>query len=176
MCDLFALNYADPSYSTIKRDNKKSIQYVPSEHGEIFAAVAKICRDAKAAHGISRPVSIILVEDETRARSRISYEQRFDTLTGFCGPKDTHMCISNYKLVVGNGKEGYNKILECFCSDKASGFARVVIVNPFHDKLPKLVLCVVALVIVLMRNGFTISGVRLRNCGIDIAKVLLDLL
>jgi hypothetical protein len=142
MCDLFALNYSGPSYSTIKRDNKKGIQHVSGEHGEIFAAVAEIYKDAKAAHGITGPIPVILAEDETKVRSRVSYEQRFDTLAGFCGPKDNHMCVSDYKPNVGIGEDGYNKILNCFRSDKVGGFARVVMVSPLHDKLPRLVLCV----------------------------------
>ena len=142
MCDLFALNYSGPSYSTIKRGNKKGIQHVLGEHGEIFAAVAEIYKDAKDAHGIIGPIPVILAEDETKVRSRVHYEQRFDTLAGFCGPKDNHICVSNYKPIVGIGDDGYNKILDCFRFDKVGGFARVVMVSPLHDKLPRLVLCV----------------------------------
>lgn len=74
MCDLFALNYNGPSYSTIKkknlcRDNKKKIQPVTDEHGEIFVVVIEIYKDAKVAHGIIGPIPIILVEDETNVRS-----------------------------------------------------------------------------------------------------------
>ena len=74
MCDLFALNYAGPTYNTVKRENKKGLQHVPGEHGEIFAALADIYRDAKSAHGITRSVPVILAEDETKVRSRVCYE------------------------------------------------------------------------------------------------------
>ena len=87
MCDLFSFNYSGPSYSTIKRDNKKGIQHVAGEYGDIFASVANIYKDAKMAHGITGPVLVILVEDETKVRSRVAYEQRFDNLSGFCGSK-----------------------------------------------------------------------------------------
>ena len=43
---------------------------------------------------------------------------------------------------MGTGEEGYNKILESFCSNKVEGFARIVMVSPLHEKLPRLVLCV----------------------------------
>jgi len=43
---------------------------------------------------------------------------------------------------VGNVEEGYNKILEIFRSNKVGGFARVIMVSPLHDKLPRLVLYV----------------------------------
>lgn len=32
--------------------------------------------------------------------------------------------------------------MECFRSDKVKGFARVLMVIPLHEKLPRLVLCV----------------------------------
>jgi len=36
--------------------------------------------------------------------------------------------------------EGYNKMVESFALDKVGGFARVIVVNPLHEKLPRLVL------------------------------------
>lgn len=114
MCNLFAWNYCGPNYNTVKRENKKSIQHEPGEHRDIFAAFAGIYRDAKNAHGITGQVPIISAEDETKVRSQVSYEQRFDILAGFCGTKENHVCISSYKPLVDNGEASYNKILECF--------------------------------------------------------------
>lgn len=84
-------------------------------------------------------VLVILAEDETKVHSRVSYEQRFDTLARFC---ENHVCISNYKRCVGTGEGSYNTILECFQGDKVGGFARVIVISPLHAKLPRLVLCV----------------------------------
>jgi hypothetical protein len=50
--------------------------------------------------------------------------------------------VSSYKVVVGDGELGYNKIVDAFRNDKIGGFARVVMVSPLHEKLPRLVLCV----------------------------------
>ena len=108
MCDLFALNYAGPSYNTMKREGRKGVQHVPAEHGEIFAALTEIYKDAKTAHQIVGPVSVILAEDETKVRSRVLNEQSFDTLAGFCGSKDNYVCISNYKPTVGTREARYN--------------------------------------------------------------------
>ena len=58
----------------------------------------------------------------------------------FCRPCVHHVCISKFKTVVGFGEEGYNQILNSFRNNKKGGFARVIIVNPLHDKMPKLVL------------------------------------
>ena len=61
-------------------------------------------------------------------------------MIGFCGPKDNHSCVSNYKPTIGVGEVGYNKMVDSFRLDKVGGFARVIVVNPLHPKLPRLVL------------------------------------
>ena len=138
--DLFALNYAGPSYDTIRRDSRKGVLFILGEHADIFSSIASIYTDAKAVHGISGPIPVILAEDETKVCGRISWEARTDTMLGFCGPKESHTCIADYKPKVGDGHEGYNKLMESFKLNKVGGFARVIVVNPLHEKLPRLVL------------------------------------
>ena len=46
----------------------------------------------------------------------------------------------HYKPTVGVGEAGYNKMVDSFRLDKVGGFARVIVVSPMHDKLPRLVL------------------------------------
>lgn len=142
MCDLFALNYDGPSYDTVKRDTRKGVHFVSGEHAQIFSNVADIYRKAKEAHGIVGPVPIILAEDETKVKGRISWERKTDALVGFCGSKENHVCKSGYKIVVGSGEAGYSKIVDSFQTNKVGGFARVIMVNPLHNKLPRLVLVV----------------------------------
>jgi len=140
LCDLFALNFAGPSYETIRRECRKGIQFIAGEHAEIFESIATIYADAKATHGIIGSVPVILAEDETKVRGRVAWEARSDTVVGFCGPKADHVCIPLYKPSVGAGEGGYNKLVESFKLDKVGGFARVIVVNPLHEKLPRLVL------------------------------------
>ena len=140
MIDMFALNFAGPSYSQVKRDVKKGIQFVPGEHLHIFALVAEIYRDAKALHNIVGPVLVILVEDETKVKRRVAWEPKWDTVAGFCGPEENHVCHSGFRPHVGNGEEGYRKLVESFTSNRKASFARVVVVNLLHPKLPRLVL------------------------------------
>jgi hypothetical protein len=47
MCDLFALNFVGPSYCTVKRENKKSVQFISGEHIEIFKCIAGHIREGK---------------------------------------------------------------------------------------------------------------------------------
>ena len=162
MCDLFTLNFAGPNYSTIKRDLKKGVQFLPGEHAEIFAAVASIYRDAKIAHNIVGPVPVILEEDETKVKGRISWESKWDTLAGFCGHKTDHVCITTFKPEVGSGEDGYNNIVDSFWSNQVGSFARVIVVNPLHEKLPRL-----TLVVSCTCNCFDASWVRRQWEAID---------
>jgi hypothetical protein len=133
MSDLDSLNYMGPSIDTTKH---KGLRFIPGEHADVFKVVANIYWDAMQAHSIIRPVPVILVEDETKVKSRVSWEAKFDTLASFCGSKDSHVCVTNYKPVVGLGEAGYNKVVNAFQYDKVGGYARVVMVNPLHEKLP----------------------------------------
>ena len=142
MCNLFNLNFAGPNFYTIKRDIRKGMQFRPGEYKEIFAVVVGIYKDAKATLNIVGPVPVILAMDETKVKGRIGWESKWDTLAGFCGPKGDYICTTSFKLEVGFGEDGYNKIVETFRSSQIGGFARVIVVNPLHEKLPRLVLSV----------------------------------
>ena len=142
MADLFSLNFCSPSYDTISRANKKGVHFVPRERNEIFKCVADIYSKAMIAHSISRPILVILSKDETKVKSRATWEPKYDTLARFCGPKDNHVCQSRFKLVVGIDEDGYNVIVDAFRNNKLSGFARIVVVNPLNESLPRLVLVV----------------------------------
>ena len=138
----FALNFGGPSYDCTKRNHKKGIQFIAGEHASLFTAVAHIYKEAKATHGVEGPVPVILAEDETKVKSRISWEARSDRLVGFCGQKEDHICVSDFKPQVGIGKAGYSAIVDSFRLNQKGSFARVIMVNPLHDKLPRLVLVV----------------------------------
>lgn len=84
----------------------------------------------------------ILVDDETKVRSKIAWGSRGDHLTNFYGANFDRHCVTNFNLVVGIRKVEYNKILKVFTNYTIASFARVIIVNPLHDKLSKLILVV----------------------------------
>jgi hypothetical protein len=50
--------------------------------------------------------------------------------------------VTNFNLVIGIGEDGYNNVLEAFTNKKIASFARIMIVNLLHEKLPRLVLVV----------------------------------
>ena len=132
--DLFALNFVGPSFNSIWRESRKGVMFISWEHAKIFKSIVAIYTDAKKMHGIYGPISVILAEDETKVRGRVSWEAQWDTMLGFCGPKKNHRCITDYKPSIGVGEVGYNQMVDSFRKDKVGGFARVIVVNPLLDK------------------------------------------
>ena len=165
MCDLFSLNFGGPNYSFTKRVNQKGVQFVPGEHVDIFRSVAQIYKQAKETYGILGPIPVILAEDETKVKGRIAWDHRWDTLEGFCGPKDDHICDSNYNVVVGMGDFCYNNIVDSFRTNRVGVFARIIIMNPSILVCLDLHLLLFALAIALIHRGRVNSGKRLKNYG-----------
>lgn len=50
--------------------------------------------------------------------------------------------MSIFKPIVGSGNDAYNNIFDSFTNNCVGGFAKVVMVNPLHQSLPRLVLVV----------------------------------
>jgi hypothetical protein len=98
--------------------------------------------EAMAAHGVIGMVLVILVEDETKIKVRITWDANTDVLAGFCGPKEGHECIVDFKPPVGEDEVGYDTIVDAFHNFKTGSFARVIMVNPLHAKLPRLVFAI----------------------------------
>ncbi len=62
-------------------------------------------------------------------------------MIGFCGPSKEHKCSYGLEILVGEGNEGYDKIVSTFEHCIKGQYARVIIVNPLHESMPKLALC-----------------------------------
>ena len=44
-------------------------------------------------------------------------------------PKDDHICVFNYNVIVGKEDFGYNNIVDSFCTNCVGFFARIIKVN-----------------------------------------------
>jgi hypothetical protein len=109
MCDFFTLNFVGPSWNIMKSENQKGVQFPPGEHRQVFQSVVEAYRQAKVKCKVTGPIPIIIVENETKVKSHVCWEQKWDTLAGFCGPKENHVCVPSCKVVVGSGEPGYEK-------------------------------------------------------------------
>ena len=140
--NFISLNMDGPSISTTLRQVKKSLTYIPGEHEHIFEAVGKIYASYKAKHGIYGPIPVCLAEDETIVKKYVRWVAKSDTLVGFCGLKEEHQCQSHFLVTVGEGDAGYEIITNSFKNNVIGHYARVIIANPLHEKLPRLVVVV----------------------------------
>ena len=68
--------------------------------------------------------------------------EKSDTLVGFFGKKEEHNCQSHLLVTVGGGAVGYDIITDSFKNCVIGHYARVIIANPLHEKLPHLVVVV----------------------------------
>ncbi|KAG1658844.1 hypothetical protein GQR58_022766 [Nymphon striatum] len=95
-------------------------------------------------HNIDK-VPVLLAEDEIVIKKEVSYDQETDELLGFCG-KSTHddgkyhQCLTNLCVKVGNEKVGYQQMQNAFQNNTVGPLARVIMVNPLHPNLPRMVL------------------------------------
>ena len=73
------------------------------------------------------------------AKQSVRWVARDDVLLGFCSPIDNHKCFSDYIVEVGFGVTGFESIVNLFKSNVCAHYARVLIINPLHARLPRLV-------------------------------------
>ena len=58
----------------------------------MFVVVVEIYCEGKHVHGIVVLLHVILAKDEMKVEGRVAWEQYFDTLSRFCGPKG-RLCV-----------------------------------------------------------------------------------
>ena len=59
---------------------------------------------------------------------------------GFDGYKsEDHACMTSCMIKVGEGKEGYDVIVNAFATRVIGGYVRRFVANPLHEALPCLV-------------------------------------
>ncbi|MCO5581472.1 hypothetical protein L7F22_035357 [Adiantum nelumboides] len=108
-------NLNGPSLSSKNHGQREATQFIPGIHGYIFDVIAEIYQKEKEKHRITSKIPFILVEDETAIKKRIRWNAKDDLLVGFDGYKtDDHECMTTCMIKVGEGQEGYDKIVDAF--------------------------------------------------------------
>ena len=74
MCVWFALNFGGYFYTSTKQENLNGVAFNTREHVEVYYYVVKIYIEVKAMHGGIGPIPVILAKDETKGKSRITWE------------------------------------------------------------------------------------------------------
>ena len=129
-----------PAESTVKREwRKDKVHFCPGAQPSIFEAVGKVYAAIKQQLGIVGPVFYELSEDETTVPGASQYNQRLDSIVGFCGRKGPgHTCDAKHCIVIGTGDDAYKIIENAWATQQLAGYLRLMVVNPLHDKLPSL--------------------------------------
>ena len=99
-------------------------------------AAREILKNAISSLNINGPLVAELSEDET---SLLTYSQKSDELLGSCGESgENHVCTQSFSSIAGNGEKGYDHIVNAFQILVVPTYAKVIILNILHPKLPKL--------------------------------------
>ena len=72
----------------------------------------------------------------------VRWIEKSDTMVGFCGKKEGHQFLSHFWVTISEGAIGYEIIANYFKNNVIGHYACAIISNPFHEKIPHLVLVV----------------------------------
>ena len=146
-----------PAESTVRAQFRKDkVHYETGVSDRLFEAVGKLYERAKAAANITEPVAYEIQADETTVPGASEYNQRLDSLVGTCGNKgEFHQCDVDASVVIGEGDDAYEKILQAHRTQQLAGYLSIAIIVPLCKKLPSIVICAFATC-----NRFTAEWVR----------------
>ena len=79
-------------------------------------------------------------EDETGIIKKPTYDGKTDGVLDYCGSNGRKECLEHYVFTICDDEDAYNWLLENMGSSKVENYARVIMINPLYEKLPRTVL------------------------------------
>lgn len=141
--DCLSNNMIGPSLNTLQRDKRGMIVFRVGIHVEQFRFIVEVYTKIKMRNGMEAPLPCFLAEDETYVKRTVRWSPKHDTLLGFCGKQIDHICIPGLEIKAGEDEQVFKNITEAFEQYVIGHQARCIMVNPMHEKFPKL--CLVAI-------------------------------
>ena len=139
-CVFAADNLDGPNIDHIREWMKKGTFVYDFHNPRInIEYISEYYRTCKEKIGEQRHVPYLVAEDETAIKLRTSYDERLDCVWGFCGLEKDHKCSSTHLIHVGNDHH-YGKLLELMKNSRLASYARVMMINPLHERLSQIVL------------------------------------
>ena len=128
IANFVALNLGGPEIHSIYWwRNQHRIVFAGGIEEVNFKKLASIYKEAMA-RITPTSVPMLAAEDETGIIGQIVFNQASDELLGFCGVKGLeHKCLDYFTVVVGNGEEGYNSIVNAFDQYKVGTYGRAIL-------------------------------------------------
>lgn len=143
LVNYFSINFGGPNIHSVyewRQKNKLTLTGTLSEDN--FISLKEIYAGLTEKTG---QVPVERSEDETAIISKITYHEDTDMLRGFCGVNgENHQCVDNFEIKVGNGAEGYRVLTSAFETCRKGSYARAILLNPLHPRLPKLAVSIQA--------------------------------
>lgn len=132
-----------PSIDTTKESLRKALDYEVEGKDNVCLHIASVYKNVMLFANLSLgSIPCMLAEDETIVKRCIRWVARSYLLLGFCGKKTNHEYVENFVVLAGSGVDGYERIMNAFRNNMIAHYARVIIINPMHARLPCLVLVV----------------------------------
>ena len=146
-----------PAESTVRAQlRKEKVHYELGVSDRLLEAIGGVYARAKEQAGITEPVAYELQADETTVPGASEFNQRLDSLVGSCGDAGPcHECNVEASIVVGDGDDAYQRILDAHRTQQLAGYLAIVVVVPLCKLLPAVVVCAYATC-----NRFTAAWVR----------------
>ena len=95
----------------------------------------------KAAKGITEKVGYELQKDESTVPGASEYNQRLDSIVGFCGKKGAgHECDDACCIWIGEDDKAYDIIHQAHDEQQLAGYLALVVVVPLDERLPRITL------------------------------------
>ena len=112
----------------------------------LITRVGRLYHDIMQSKSIKPPVMYERSEDDTTVPGASEFNQRLDSLVGFCGrltlDGQPHVCDPHCSIIIGEGDDAYDIIEGAHANYQLAGYLRVVVINPLHKQLPRLTIVV----------------------------------
>ena len=139
MHNFLSMNLQGPHLSTTSRAMRKALYYRTGLREDVFKHVAETYKHHILKNGLCMgSILVIVAKDETMIKRMVRWIARDNQLVGFYRMKMDHACILNFIVLVGDGENGYHRIVDAFEHNVIAHYARVLIANPIAKYLPKL--------------------------------------
>ena len=138
----FGATLEAPSAATIARMLARTKLHVPlGPDAKFFEQVGELYRELKRLLGITGLVAFEMSEDETTVQTRAELCARLNAILGLCGEKCIgHCCEESFFVFVGGREVAYGQITQALKTMMRATSMRLVVINPIHPKLPKIVI------------------------------------
>lgn len=110
--DCLVDNMLGPSFSTLQRDKKGMVVFCVGFYEDQFHFIPSVYQKLKTRHDIVHELPCMLAKDETYVKRIVRWLQKRDSLIGFGGKKEDHVCMVGLEIKCDDRPRGFQKSLK----------------------------------------------------------------